>query len=133
MSKNKNLVSLTMDILDTPPKHYKLGTDGVFREEKQHHTHNFQECIENANKGYIVSFFAEEIKLLSRKTAISEGLSVESPYVLLKNGERISISDADDLELKVTWIEYFKTYNDSKGLEDFMADREQDTPKDIDL
>lgn len=133
MSKKNDLISLTMDILDNPPKHYKLGTNGVFREEKLHLIHNFKECIENANKGYLVSFFAEEVTLLSQKTALSEGLSVESPYVLLKNGEIFSIYDANDLECKVTWIEYFKTNNDSKGLEGFMADREQDTPKNIDL
>ncbi|MEG1531170.1 MAG: hypothetical protein RSC15_06045, partial [Lactococcus sp.] len=60
-------------------------------------------------------------------------LSVESPYVLLRNGKRIPISDADDLERKVSWIEYFKTYHDSKGLEEFLADREQDIPREIDL
>ena len=30
----------------------------------------------------------------------------------------------------VSWEEYFKLYRDPKGLEDFMADREQDVPKD---
>ena len=32
-----------------------------------------------------------------------------------------------------TWEQYFKLFGDSKGLEDFMADREQDTPRDTDL
>ena len=68
MSKDQDLVSLTLDILDKPPKHYKLDADGVFREEKQ--------------------------------------------------------------QLNGTWEEFFKTYDNPKGLEDFMADREQDIPKD---
>jgi hypothetical protein len=68
MSKDQDLVSLTLEILDKPPKHYKLDADGVFREEKQ----------------------------------------------------------------QLTWEAFFKTYN-LEGLEDFMADREQDTPRDIDL
>ena len=29
-----------------------------------------------------------------------------------------------------TWEEYFKLFGDPQGLEDFMADREQDVPKD---
>lgn len=86
--------------------------------------------MKNADNGYIVSFFVEEVTLLSQKTALTEGLSVESPYVLLKNGKKIPITDADDLERKVTWMEYFKTYDNPKGLEDFMVDREQDVPKD---
>jgi hypothetical protein len=34
---------------------------------------------------------------------------------------------------EVTWQEFFKNYDDPTGLEDFMADREQDTPRDVDL
>lgn len=132
-SEVQDLVSLTLSILDKPPKFYELGDNGVFKEKEQQFKHNFKECIENADKGYLVSFFVEEVTFLSQKTALSEGLSVESPYVLLINSKRIPISDADDLERKVIWIEYFKTYNDSKGLDDFLADREQDRPREIDL
>lgn len=67
MSKDQDLVFLTMSILDKPPRSYKLDKDGVFKED--------QEQIE-------------------------------------------------------TWVEYFKLFDNSKGLEDFMADREQDIPKD---
>lgn len=70
MSKDQDLVSLTMTILDKPPRLYKLDTDGVFKEDQ----------------------------------------------------EQIN-----------TWKEYFKNYGNPEGLEDFMADREQDTPRDIDL
>lgn len=130
-SQNPDLVSLLYAILDKPPKSFRLDEKGIFVEEKPQCKHNFKECIENADKGYLVSFFAEEATLLSQKIALSEGLSVESPYVLLRNGKRISISDADDLESKVTWIEYFQTHNDPKGLEKFLEDREQDIPRDI--
>lgn len=131
MSKVQDLVFLALSNLDKPPKFYELGDNGVFKEKEQQFKHNFKECIENADKGYLVSFFVEEMTLLSQKTALSEGLSVESPYVLLRNGKRISISDADDLESKVTWIEYFQIHNDPKGLEKFLEDREQDIPRDI--
>ena len=67
MSKDQDLVSLTMSILDKPPRRYKLDTDGFFKEDQ----------------------------------------------------EQIN-----------TWEEYFKLFDNPKGLEDFMADREQDTPKD---
>ena len=67
MSKDQDLVSLTMSILDKPPRRYKLDTDGVFKEDQ----------------------------------------------------EQIN-----------TWEEYFKLFDNPKGLEDFMADREQDIPKD---
>ena len=70
MSKDQDLVSLTMSILDKPPRRYSLDTDGVFKED--------QEQVNN-------------------------------------------------------WKEFFKLYGDPKGLEDFMVDREQDTPRDIDL
>ena len=69
-SKDQDLVSLTMSILDKPPRRYSLDTDGVFKED--------QEQVNN-------------------------------------------------------WKEFFKLYGDPKGLEDFMVDREQDTPRDIDL
>ena len=65
-NKDKDLVSLTMSILDNPPKHYRLDKDGVFKEDQE----------------------------------------------------------------SVSWEEYFKLYRDPKDLEDFMADREQDVPKD---
>jgi len=68
-SKDEDLVSLTMSILDKPPKSYKLDKDGVFKE---------------------------------------------------------------DLE-QITWEEYFKLFNNLEDLENFMADREQDIPRDIDL
>ena len=132
--------------------------------------HDVNECLRNADKGYIVSFFVEEVSLLSRKTALSENISVtfDAPYVLLKNGVSIPVADAEDLERKVTlielggaasdlipipiilkdhefdrfiqtlntddrnrtWENFFKKYGDSKDLEDFMVDREQDVPKD---
>ena len=66
MSKDQDLVSLTMSILDKPPRRYKLDTDGFFKEDQ----------------------------------------------------EQIN-----------TWEEYFKLFDNPKGLEDFMADREQDIPK----
>ena len=65
-SKDQDLVSLTMSILDKPPRSYKLD-NGVFKEDQEH--------IE-------------------------------------------------------TWEEYFKLFDSPKYLEDFMADREQDTPQD---
>ncbi|WP_180165985.1 hypothetical protein [Acinetobacter sp. YH12049] len=67
MSKDEDLVSLTMSILENPPKHYRLDKDGVFKEDQ------------------------EQVQ---------------------------------------TWEEYFKLFGNPKGLEDFMADREQDVPKD---
>ena len=67
MSKDQDLVSLTLSILDNPPKHYRLDKDGVFKEAQ----------------------------------------------------EQIN-----------TWEEFFKLYSDPKRLENFMADREQDIPKD---
>ena len=36
----------------------------------------------------------------------------------------------EDQEQVNTWGEFFRLYSDPKGLEDFMADREQDVPKD---
>ena len=66
-NKDKDLVSLTMSILENPPKHYRLDKDGVFKEDQ------------------------EQVQ---------------------------------------TWEEYFKLFGNPKGLEDFMADREQDVPKD---
>lgn len=135
--------------------------------------HDFNECLRNADKGYIVSFFVEEVSLLSRKTALSENIHLQSdvPYVLLKNGVSIPVADAKDLERKVTlinlggttsdidlisipitlkddefveliqtlstdkdrkpaWEEFFRKYGNPESLEDFMADREQDVPKD---
>lgn len=65
--KDEDLVSLTLSILNKPPRRYSLDTDGVFKEAQ----------------------------------------------------EQIN-----------TWEEFFKLYSDPKGLEDFMADREQDVPKD---
>ena len=65
--KDEDLVSLTMSILENPPKHYRLDKDGVFKEDQ------------------------EQVQ---------------------------------------TWEEYFKLFGNPKGLEDFMADREQDVPKD---
>lgn len=135
-------------------------------------THDFEKCLRDADNGYIVSFFVEEVTLLSRKTALSENITVnfDAPYVLLKHGLSIPVADAKDLERKVTlielggtaldidlipvtitlkdrefdefiqnlntdkdkrtWEEFFKKYGDQKNLEDFMADREQDVPKD---
>jgi len=65
--KDEDLVSLSMSILDKPPRSYKLDKDGVFKEDQ----------------------------------------------------EQVN-----------TWEEFFRLYSDPKGLEDFMADREQDVPKD---
>jgi hypothetical protein len=67
MSKDEDLVSLTMSILENPPKHYRLDKDRVFKEDQ------------------------EQVQ---------------------------------------TWEEYFKLFGNPKGLEDFMAEREQDIPKD---
>lgn len=61
-NKDKDLVSLTMSILEKPPKYYRLDKDGVFKEAQ------------------------EQINTLE---------------------------------------EFFKLYSDPKGLENFMADREQ--------
>ena len=66
-NKDKDLVSLTMGILEKPPKYYRLDKDGVFKEAQ----------------------------------------------------EQIN-----------TWEEFFKLYSDPEGLDDFMADREHDVPKD---
>ena len=66
MSKRDDLVSLTMSILEKPPKLYRLDKDVVFKEDQE----------------------------------------------------------------QITWEEFFNLYSDPKGLEDFMADREQDVPKD---
>ena len=35
MSKDQDLVSLTMSILDKPPRRYKLDTDGFFKEDQE--------------------------------------------------------------------------------------------------
>ena len=48
-SKDQDLISLTMKIIDEPLKHYKADAGGVFREIKQPLTHNFDECIENVD------------------------------------------------------------------------------------
>lgn len=135
MSKDEDLISLSMKNINKPLKHYKADAYGVFREVKYEINHNFQEYIENAEDGYIVSFFIKEMKLMSQKTALSEGLTIESPYVLLKNGQKIAIFDTKGLEMQVkdTWKSFFKYCQNPDGLEDFMADREQDTPRDIDL
>ena len=60
--KDEDLVSLSMSILDKPPRSYKIDKDGVFKEDQ----------------------------------------------------EQVN-----------TWEEFFKLYSDPKGLENFMADREQ--------
>jgi len=65
--KDEDFVSLSMSILDKPPRIYKIDKDGVFKEDQ----------------------------------------------------EQVN-----------TWEEFFRLYSDPKGLEDFMADREQDVPKD---
>lgn len=36
-------------------------------------------------------------------------------------------------EKKPTWSNFFAEFNDPKGLESFIADREQETPQDKDL
>ena len=41
ISKDQDLISLTMKILDEPLKHYKADSYVVFREVKQSLTHNF--------------------------------------------------------------------------------------------
>ena len=65
--KDEDLVSLSMSILDKPPRSYKIDKDGVFKEDQ----------------------------------------------------EQVN-----------TWEEFFRLYSDPKGLEDFMADREQGVPED---
>lgn len=34
-SKDDDLISLTMSILENPPKHYNLDTNGVFKEDQK--------------------------------------------------------------------------------------------------
>ena len=41
--------------------------------------------------------------------------------------------DENGVFCEVTWEDFFKIYDDPRELEDFMADREQDTPRDIEL
>ncbi|MFZ7353813.1 MULTISPECIES: hypothetical protein [Acinetobacter] len=42
-------------------------------------------------------------------------------------------ANEDGVFYEVTWEEFFKNHDDPTGLEDFMTDREQDTPRDVDL
>ena len=42
-------------------------------------------------------------------------------------------ANEDGVFYEVTWEEFFKNHDDTTGLEDFMTDREQDTPRDVDL
>jgi hypothetical protein len=42
-------------------------------------------------------------------------------------------ANEDGVFCEVTWEEFFKNHDDPTGLEDFMTDREQDTPRDVDL
>ena len=123
MSK-KDLVELSKEVLDKSIKHYKANADGEFVEENQFITHNFQECIENADKGYLVSFFVEDVTLLSQKIALSENivLDFDAPYVLLKMGIKIPVYDAKDLEKKLkqgVWETFFEKFSDPTGLEGF--------------
>ena len=55
--------------------------------------------------------------------------------LLMKNFDkpRWFRANEDGVFCEVTWEEFFKNNDDPTGLEDFMADREQDTLRDIDL
>ena len=55
--------------------------------------------------------------------------------LLMKNFDRPRWCRAneDGVVCEVTGEEFFKNHDDPTGLEDFMADREQDTLRDIDL
>lgn len=54
--------------------------------------------------------------------------------LLMKNFDRPRWfrANEDGVFCEVTWEEFFKTYDNPKGLKDFMADREQDIPQDRD-
>lgn len=105
------------ELTGQPIKHMKFDDNGVFYEVKNPITYNFQECLDNADKGVLVSFFAEEMILLSQKRALLEGLSIESPYVLLKNGLEIPIFNTEDLEMRVRGI--WTTYFEKRGNEPY--------------
>lgn len=55
--------------------------------------------------------------------------------LLMKNFDkpRWFRANEDGVFCEVTWEEFFKNHDDPTGLEDFMADLEQDTLRDIDL
>ena len=55
--------------------------------------------------------------------------------LLMKNFDkpRWFRANEDGVFCEVTWEEFFKNHDDRTGLEDFMTDREQDTPRDVDL
>ena len=55
--------------------------------------------------------------------------------LLMKNFDkpRWFRANEDGVFCEVTWEEFFKNHDDPTRLEDFMADREQDTLRDIDL
>ena len=55
--------------------------------------------------------------------------------LLMKNSDRPRWfrANEDGVFCEVTWEEFFKNHDDPTGLEDFMADHEQDIPRDIDL
>ena len=69
----------------------------------------------------------------------ASGIGLIPRRITLKDNEfdqfiqNISLSKttmSKDQEQINTWEEYFKLFDNPKGLEDFMADREQDIPKD---
>ena len=139
MSTKKDSKNLRLSKVDREALGEQIMADSIALNpkalfQKMSLIHDFVDCIDKADQGFIISFFAEEMTLLSRATAISENITLDfdNPYVLLNNGLRIPVDNAEDLERKVkgTWEEFFKLYGNSKGLEDFMADREQDVPKD---
>lgn len=64
--------------------------------------------------------------------------AVRIPKEFRFNSDEVFISrnESGDLvlsEKNPTWTSFFATHNDPKGLEDFMADREQDLPVDKEL
>ena len=139
MSTKKDSKNLRLSKVDREALGEQIMADSIALNpkalfQKMSLIHDFVDCIDKADQGFIISFFAEEMTLFSRATAISENITLDfdNPYVLLNNGLRIPVDNAEDLERKVkgTWEEFFNLYSDPKGLEEFMADREQDVPKD---
>ena len=61
--------------------------------------------------------------------------AVRIPKEFRFNGNEVFISRNENgdivlSEKKPTWANFFAVFNDPKGLESFMEDREQDTPQD---
>ena len=64
--------------------------------------------------------------------------AIRIPKEFRFNGDEVFISRNENgdivlSEKKPIWANFFAEFNDPKGLESFMEDREQDTPQDKDL